>query len=236
MNNGLIIDGVLALLLLAGILIGATRGLFKSLMGFAVVIAAIIGATMIADAVTPPVTDFIVPKVEQKATEWLGIPEEMTMGQFFAGAASSDSTKIPMFSEGIQKLKKWGAQDRFFSHFREETASAAKNAVRSLVESIVHTVLFLLSFVILLILLKLLTRLADRLFELPVLHTLNTAGGGIFGLLEALALIYLVLLLAPGLGITFLRDNAGDTYLLKFFMTYTPFTILSIVASLNGGD
>lgn len=43
MNNGLIIDGVLVLLLLLSFFVGAKRGLFKSLMGFVVLIAAKIG-------------------------------------------------------------------------------------------------------------------------------------------------------------------------------------------------
>lgn len=232
MNNALIIDGALLVVLLIGYLIGAHRGLFKSLMGVVIVVVAIVGATLAADAATPPVTDFLVPKVGQRVTEWLGTPEEMTMGQFFSGTASSSATTNPTFSEWFQKLGKWGAQDRFFAHFKEETANAAQTAARSLVENIVHTVLFLLSLIVLLILLKLLTNTLDHIFDLPVLNTLNTAGGGILGLLEALLLVYLALWLAPRFGITFLRDNAENTYLFKFFSTYTPLTLM---ASLNGG-
>lgn len=236
MNNGLIIDGMFVLILLVSFLVGAKRGLFKSLMGLVVVIAAVLGATMIADAATPPVTDFLVPKVEQKVTEWLGIPQEMTMEQFLSGTASSDFTTSQTFSEWFGKLSRWGASSGFLAHMKDKTANAAQTAARSLVESTIHTLLFLLSFIILLILLKLLTKTLDHIFNLPVLDTLNTAGGGIFGLLEVLALIYLVLLLAPRLGITFFRDNADATYLLKFFMTHTPFTVISTVASLNGGN
>ena len=232
MNNALIIDGALLAVLLIGYLIGAYRGLFKSLMGVVVVVAAILGATMAADVATEPVTDFLVPRVSDKVTEWLGVPEDMTMEQFFAGIASSDSTKIPTFSEWFGKLDKWDASSGFLAHMRDNTANAAQTAVRSLVESAVHTVLFLLSFIILLILLKLLTKLMDPIFDLPVLDTLNTVGGGILGILEVAVLIYLALWLAPRFGATFLRDNAEYTYLLKFFSTYTP---LTLIASLNGG-
>ena len=119
---------------------------------------------------------------------------------------------------------------------QEKTANAAHLAARSLVESVVHAALLLASFVMLLIVLKLLTGLIDHVFELPVLHALNTLGGGVFALLEAVLLLYLVLWLAPVLGITFFRDNASDTYLLKFFTTHTPFTLIAIIASLNGGN
>lgn len=233
MNNALIIDGVLLLLLLVSYLIGAHRGLFKSLMGFAVVIVSIIGATLIADALTEPVTDFVMPIIEERVTERLGVPEELTMGQFFSGMASSNSATNPTFSEWFEKLDKWGAGDRFFGEFRDSTVNAAQTAARALVESIVHTILLLLCFVILLIVLKLLTGMIDHVFDLPVLKTLNNVGGGILGLLEALLLIYLVLWLAPRFGVTFLRDNAEHTYLLKFFSTYTP---LTLIASLNGGN
>lgn len=237
MNNGLIIDGLLILLLLVSLLIGAKRGLFKSLIGLVVVIAAILAATVIAGKLTEPVTDFVLPKVEEKVSSWLAVPEGMTMGDFADGTASSDSSVNPIFSEWFQKLEQRGVSERFVEWINKDVAvNAAQTAARSLVESVVHAVLLLLGFVILLILFKLLAGLIDHVFDLPGLHALNTLGGGVFGLLEAVVLIYLVLWLTPKLGITFFRDNADATYLLKFFMTHTPFTVISTVASLNGGN
>ena len=233
MNNALIIDGVLLVVLLLGYLIGAKRGLFKSLMGFVVVIVAFVGSILIADALTKPVTEFLMPRIEDKVTEWLSIPEGLTMGQFAAGMASSDSATIPTFSEWFEKLSKWGADNSFIVGIRNGAANAAQTAAHALVESIVHTVLLLLCFAILSIVLKLLVGTMDHLFDLPVLKTLNDVGGGVLGLLETVLLVYLVLWLAPRFGVTFLRDNAENTYLLKFFSTYTPFTLL---AALNGGN
>lgn len=236
MNNGLIIDGMFVLILLVSFLIGAKRGLFKSLMGLVVVIAAILGAAIIAGKFTEPVTEFVLPRVEEKVSSWLGVPENLTMQDFAAGSTSSDSSVNPIMSGWFEKLERWEGGDRFFGHIGESAANAAQTAVRSLVESAVHAVLLLLSFVLLLILLKLLTRLMDHVFDLPGLHALNTVGGGIFGLLEAVVLIDLVLWLTPKLGITFFRDHADTTYLLNFFMTHTPFTVISMIASLNGGN
>ena len=236
MNNGLIIDGVLVLLLLLSFFVGAKRGLFKSLMGFVVLIAAIVGAAIAANTLTEPITDLVLPAFEEKISDWLGVPEELTMGNIASGILSSDSTKNPSFSEWFEKLELFRGGDRFVEHLQEKAANAAHLAARSLVESVVHAVLLLASFVMLLIVLKLLTGLIDHVFELPVLHALNTLGGGVFALLEAAILLYLVLWLAPEFGITFFRDNASDTYLLKFFTTHTPFTLIAIIASLNGGN
>ena len=236
MNNGLIIDGVLVLLLLLSFFVGAKRGLFKSLMGFVVLIAAIVGAAIAANTLTEPITDLVLPAFEEKISDWLGVPEELTMGNVASGILSSDSTKNPSFSEWFEKLELFRGGDRFVEHLQEKAANAAHLAARSLVESVVHAVLFLLCFLLLLILLRLLTKLLDHLFALPVLHALNTLGGGVFALLEAAILLYLVLWLAPEFGITFFRDNASDTYLLKFFTTHTPFTLIAIIASLNGGN
>ena len=232
MNNALIIDGVLLLILILGYLLGAHRGLFKSLMGFLTVFLALIGAVLIAGALTEPLTDFAMPIVEERVTERLGIPQDMTMGQFFSGMASSDSTKTPTFSEWFGKLDKWGAGDRFFGEFKDSTVNAAQTAARALVASVIHTVLLLLWFAILYIAIKLLTRTLDHVFDLPVLKTLNDVGGGILGLLEALLLVYLALWLLPNVGVTALRENVENTYVLKFFSTYTP---LTLIAALTGG-
>lgn len=233
MNNGLIIDGVLALLLLIGFLIGAKRGLFKSLMGFVVVIAALFTAAIAADKLTEPITDVVLPAVEEKVSAWLAMPEDMTMDDFAEGETSPDSLTSDGFFPWQEKLEQWGGGDRFFGHLQERAANAAQIAVRSLVESVVHAVLLLLCFLIVLVILKLLTNLIDHVFELPGLHALNTVGGGIFGFLEVLLLIYLVLWIAPSLGITFFREQESHTFLLAFFANNSPYTL---IASLNGGN
>lgn len=231
MNNGLIIDGVLVLLLLLSFFVGAKRGLFKSLMGFVVLIAAIVGATVAAGRLTEPVTELVLPKVEEKVSAWLGVPADSAVDGTVPDTA--DGAAEPTFGEWLAEPEQG---EGFFGYWQEKAGDAAGTAVRSLVKSVVHAVLFLLCFLLLLILLRLLTKLLDHLFELPVLHALNTLGGGVFALLEAAILLYLVLWLAPEFGITFFRDNASDTYLLKFFTTHTPFTLIAIIASLNGGN
>ena len=113
MNNGLIIDGVLVLLLLLSFFVGAKRGLFKSLMGFVVLIAAIVGAAIAANTLTEPITGLVLPAFEEKISDWLGVPEELTMGNVASGILSSDSTKNPSFSEWFEKLELFRGGGRF---------------------------------------------------------------------------------------------------------------------------
>lgn len=253
MNNALIIDGALLVLLLIGYLIGAHRGLFKSLMGFVVVIAALVGAMLIANALTEPVTDLIYPVVEEKITarfeseysdervnETIKDATQNDIKAFLDGKVSDEFRQvlehIGIKEEAIRTFLDDVLNSKVVSTLRDSAKKSAAAAVSAMayamVRAAVQAVLYLVLFAALLIVLKVFTRLFNHVLDLPVLKTLNEVGGGILGLLEMLLFVYLALWLAPRFGITFLRDNAEHTYLLKFFSTYTP---LAIIASLNGG-
>lgn len=253
MDNALIIDGVLLLVLIVGYCIGAKRGLFKSLMGFAVVIVALIGSMLIANVLTEPVTDLIYPAVEEKITarfESAYSDEQVTdalkdaaqndIEAFLNGKVSDEFVqlleRIGIKAETIRTFLDDVTNSKLVSTLRDSAKESAAAAVSAMAYAMVHTavqaVLSLVLFLLLLIVLKLFTRLFDHVFDLPVLKTLNDVGGGVLGLLEVLLFVYLALWLAPRFGITFLRDKAEHTYLLKFFSTYTP---LTLIASLNGG-
>ena len=253
MNNALIIDGVLLLVLIAGYCIGAKRGLFKSLMGFLVVIVALIGAMLIANALTEPVTNLVYPVMEAKITarleseysdervnEALKDAAQNDVEAFLDGKVSDEFRqvleRIGIKEEAIRTFLDDVLNSKVVSALRErakESAAAAVSAMAyAMIRAAVQAVLYLVLFVALLIVLKIFTRLFDHILDLPVLKTLNDVGGGILGLLEAALFIYLALWLAPRFGVTFLRENAESTYLLKFLSTHTP---LTLIASLNGG-
>ncbi len=253
MNNALIIDVILLLVLVAGYCIGAKRGLFKSLMGFVVVIVALVGSVLIANALTEPVTDLIYPVVEEKitarlesaysdtqATDALKDAAQNDIEAFLDGKVSDTFSqlleKIGLKEETIRTFLDDVTNSKLVSGLKDSAKESAAAAVSAMAYAMVHTavqaVLSLVLFLLLLIVLKLFTRLFDHVLDLPVLKTLNDVGGGILGLLEVLLFVYLALWLAPRFGITFLRESAESTYLLKFFSTHTP---LTLIASLNGG-
>ncbi len=69
MDNAIVVDGAIALVLIAGTVIGAKRGLIKCLMGLLVLIGAMFGSVWLADLMTPPVADIVAPKVEDAIVE-----------------------------------------------------------------------------------------------------------------------------------------------------------------------
>ena len=69
MDNALIIDLVLAAVLAVSALLGACKGLIRSLMALVSVVVALIGATLLTAMFVEPVTDLVYPKVEERVLE-----------------------------------------------------------------------------------------------------------------------------------------------------------------------
>ena len=143
MDNALIIDLVLAAVLAVFALLGARKGLIRSLMALVSVVVALIGATLLTAMFVEPVTDLVYPKVEERVLE-----------QF--------ERDIP------------------------SDALAAEDG--------------------------------------------DLSGGAALSLMEGALLIFLIVFLAPRLGVTWFADHAAGTHLLAWFLNNTP---RSIIASLT---
>ena len=236
MDNALIIDGVIAVVLLAGLLIGAKRGLFKSLMGLLVVVLALIGSVMLADMLTEPITDFVAPKVEDAVVSQFSDALDRSMDSDGTDAQTGVSEMLERYGVSGDILKPlWdSAASSVFgaiSAAKENTADVFRGSIsasiRTLVSGAVHAVLVLVLYVVLLVVLKLLTRLLDHVFDLPVLSTANGLGGAAFGLLEAALLLYVAAYAAARLGVTFVTEHADDAYLLPIFLNRSPVELIS---------
>ena len=236
MDNALIIDGVIAVVLLAGLLIGAKRGLFKSLMGLLVVVLALIGSVMLADMLTEPITDFVAPKVEDAVVSQFSDALDRSMDSDGTDAQTGVSEMLERYGVSGDILKPlWdSAASSVFgaiSAAKENTVDVFRGSIsasiRTLVSGAVHAVLVLVLYVVLLVVLKLLTRLLDHVFDLPVLSTANGLGGAAFGLLEAALLLYVAAYAASRLGVTFVTEHADDAYLLPIFLNRSPVELIS---------
>lgn len=220
MDNALVIDGILAVILIAGTLIGAKRGLFKSLMGLIVVLAALIGAALLANVLTPPVTDIAYPFVESAVIERIA-PD----GGSSAGWSDALLGSLEEFGADTQSIREALAGTQ--SAVNESYHAAIAEAARAMVESIVHAALLLALYVVLLIVLKLLVHALNRVFDLPVLSALNGVGGAVLGLGEAALLLYVAVYLASRFGAALVTEHADDTYLLPIFLNHSPVELIS---------
>ena len=210
MDNALIIDLVLAAVLAVFALLGARKGLIRSLMALVSVVVALIGATLLTAMFVEPVTDLVYPKVEERVLE-----------QFERDIPSDTLKRFGVSDDAIDGVTK---------SVTDSAVSAAERAAYLLVKTIVQAALFLAFFLALMLLLRLLTHGLDRLFSLPVLAQLNGLGGAVLSLMEGALLIFLIVFLAPRLGVTWFADHAAGTHLLAWFLNNTP---RSIIASLT---
>lgn len=246
MDNGLIVDLIFALVLVLGVVLGAKRGLFRSFMALAAVLVALIGASLLTDALTGPVTEALMPRAEKSVQEWFDAAGRSPSGEApeLEGAEPQDEQPgesadtaspepenaddaSPLAVTGLLKnLLHFDLDGAVRRSLRSAAQEAALTAVRTLLGSVVRTVVFLLCFLVLSLLIRLVIAAVDKVLGLPVLNTLNTAGGALFGLVESALLLFLVCDLAPKLGFKTFTEYEG-TYLLSFFMSHTPRGILS---------
>lgn len=236
MDNAIIVDGVLAVALLAGVLIGAKRGLFKSLMGLIVVVAALFGAVWLADTLTEPITDIIAPKVEdslvrsfsealeRKSTDAAGEGrQELAEALEKYGIPKETTQKLlsPLTSAAQDMVG--SAKQKAVEAFRE----AVSASVRKIVRGTVHTVLVFVLYIVLLFVLKLLARLLDHVFDLPVLSTVNDIGGAAIGLLETALVLFVAVHVAARLGVEAVAKPADGAVLLPFFLEHSPIELIT---------
>ncbi len=67
MDAAMIFDLVIIAVLAVGLIVGAWRGLLASLAGLVIFVAALVGAAVIASALTAPVTEFVRPVMEHRS-------------------------------------------------------------------------------------------------------------------------------------------------------------------------
>jgi len=240
MNTALVLDIIFAAALILSVLIGAKRGLFKSLMSLVVIIAALIGASFFANMFTEPVTDFVMPKVEQKVEAWLDIPEGMG-SNLLNGVLSSNSNTSDKASQILEKLERFGAGSAFLDSVQEATdkatdtvedavTDAATAAARAVVKTIVHAALFLAFYLILSIVLKLVAKLLDAaLDKIPVVNKVNSIGGAAIGLVECVLMLFVICYLAPRLGVKVYSENVDQTFIVSFFANHSPSSLIALL-------
>lgn len=235
MDNALIVDGALAVILIVGTLVGAKRGLFKSLMGLVVVAAALVGSVVLANMLTEPITDFVAPKVENAVVKQFTNELDKSAK---SGTDAADGVGALLEKYGISADALSGVLTPFASGLSGAAAGAKQNAadtfrgmasaaIRTVVSGAVHAVLTMVLYIVLLVVLRLLVNLINHVFDLPLLGTVNGLGGAAIGFVEALLLVYVVTYIGYHLGVKIITAHVNDTFLLSFFLNHSPVELLS---------
>ena len=225
METAVIIDVIVAAVLLAFLIVGMRRGLFRSVAGLAVVLVALVGANLAANTLTPMAAGMIQPAIEKRVEEKLEtaleekLPseqaEESSLGELLALLGMDDDPAQGILESARAKIADSGA-------------SVITAVAMSVAESTLHVALFLLVFLVLLIGLKLLVRLVDLTLKLPVLSTANALGGAAVGLIEGALALFLAVWVLRRFGVSFDTGAAADTVLFHFFTANTPLSVLSL--------
>lgn len=215
MHTSLLFDLGTAAFLLLFVVLGAARGLFRTLAGFFSVILAIVGAAWLAATFSPVVSAYLYPFAEGKLTAYLSLEGGGEALAEFLASFGADEALVNALAQGAGS-----AAD-----------ALARTALESVLQVVVQGALLLLAFLVLLLVLKTLSHLVGLIFRLPLLRSLDTLGGALLGLAEGAALLFLAVYIARSLGSSFFADGAEGTYLLTLFVEHTPRTLLAALFS-----
>ena len=232
MTTPVIIDVIAAAILIASAAWGAHRGLLRALAGLAVVIAALVGAAIIANTLAAPAAHLVTPLIQEhietrvdaamaQQSQEVQMPEEDVDQDF----AIEDLLALMGLDVDVRSSLVQQTEEKI----RDTGVSLAMAVVESVAQSILYAALFVLSFAVLTIALKLLVRALDLVLQLPGLHLVNSLGGGIIGLIEGALALFLAIWVLRRFGVSFETDTVSATHILKFFAAHTPLSALSLL-------
>ena len=227
----ILFDIAIAAILLLFLWQGYKKGFVLTLCGFLAVFVAFIGATLISNALAKPVAQAIVPMIESGIHDTLAqsiqetapdasapvLPEELPLSDILE--ALQDSPIFHSLAEAFQQAVDEGVET--------VATSAAQALAEYIAIQIARTVLFILAFAAVLVAWFFLSHALDLAFKLPVLSTLNHWAGAGVGLIKGGLILFIAAWLLKG---SFIPSQAIEqTFLLNFFCTSSPFSLLAML-------
>ena len=104
-------------------------------------------------------------------------------------------------------------------------AQTAATAAAALAETVAYPLIFLVIFLLVLLIWSVVSHLLDLAFRLPVLNTLNRLGGGAFGLLKGVLVVFVLVWLMRCFALLPAQEELAQTTLLRFFANTNPLTL-----------
>lgn len=206
-------------------ILGAWKGLLRTLAGLLVLALSLAGAGIIASALADPAAKLIAPAVEKRIAARL----EEAIQEQRPESAPGESLPLEELLDllGVDQARRDALSDRTEKAVRETGVSLAAAMVESLAQSMLYGVLYMISFVLLSVALHLLVRMLDAFLKLPGLRGLNAVGGGLVGLAEGALLLFLAVWALRLTGVSF--DGWEGSRIFRFFTTHTPLDALKFL-------
>lgn len=235
-----IYDIVIGAILLAFAVRGHKRGLILTLCSLVAVFTAFIGASFVADLITPKVADIMVPKIssiiERRLEGIVGTsedPEATSPDAKETEVGASYEADTGLLDQAIESLHlPEGILDSIKESLQQlqdigELPGILTQAVaRSAAETVLYLIIFVISFLLILLLWSIIAHALDLVAHLPVLHFFNKTGGFVLGLIKGSFFLFIVAWVLRYLG-GIIPDSAIEhTYLLRFFMTTDPLALM----------
>ena len=209
-------DLVIAAALVLFVVIGAARGLVKSLSGLIIVAAAFIGASFVANALAEPVAQWLGPVIEENILSKLAAENTNDAEALLAAFHFSGESLQQMAEQVMTTVKETGM----------DILSAVTDSVAM---SVSYAAVYLVAFLVLLLAVWLLLKPVQLLAKLPVLRTADRLGGGALGLVWGALLVFAAVWLMLRFDWVLTQEMVDHSRLLHFFATNSP---LSLLASL----
>ena len=227
MTTPVIIDAIAVAVLAVFAIMGAWKGLLRTLAGLLILALSLAGAGIIASALSAPAAKLIAPAIEKRIESRL---DEAIQERYPAGGEDPEeglSAAEILDLLGVDETQWEALAFRAGDMVRDGGVQLMTAVIESVAQSMLYGVLYMLSFVLLSFALHLLVRMLDAVLRLPGLHGLNAVGGGLVGLAEGALLLFLAVWALRLVGVSF--DGQESSRIFRFFTTHTPLDALKFL-------
>ena len=228
MTAPVIMDIAAAAVLLLFLILGARAGLVRTLAGLLIVVVALVGAGMIAATFTDPAARLVAPMSEKAVTQKVEEAITAETGRLNVERVDPEIGELLSMLHLDEDVRE-SIADRAEQTVRDSGASVISAVVESLCRTAIYGLLYILAFLGLWLLLHVLATAMDLLAKLPGLSFLNALGGAALGLVKVALVLFLAIWAARRLGVSFETEEVARTYILQFFATHTPLSVLSLL-------
>ena len=231
----LIILAVLAFFIYSGV----RRGMVLTVCGIVLSLAALFGAQIAADTLSPAVAGMLRPaiedtiqlRLEEAVGESVALPEEDAVtddSTLPAGETEQTASDLIVLLSGEGLLGQM-LQSDVYQHFSQSVSQSVQTGVEtaagavaaSLAQSAAWLAVYLIAFFLILVVGRLAAGVLDLAARLPVLRFLNRSLGGVCGLLKGVVVLVVICSVAVSTGLI-AQESVRTSALLGLFSSFRP--------------